>query len=105
MYAIMTSQRKKDFIFIFGSIKDVIGKFLNLIYQPQILFPDGAEQITNVFSYVIVPNFKMVMCWTHVGLAEENHLKLLNNSSIEDEILAVIGKVSLNQHRDKKDGG
>jgi hypothetical protein len=73
--ALCSDETTEAFQFIFQSTKEMMQQMFNYMYSPKYLVADGAEAITNGFSYVFGDDYQRGMCWFHMIKCIENNLE------------------------------
>ena len=66
--------------------------------KPAILIAYGSDAITNGFKRVFGSEFKRVMCWAHMRRAVDKKIKMINDVSIENEVMEDIEKIQISQN-------
>ena len=66
--------------------------------KPAILIAYGSDAITNGFKRVFGSEFKRVMCWAHMRRAVDKKIKMINDISIENEVMEDIEKIQILQN-------
>ena len=88
--AVCTSEKTKDFSFIFEALKKGVHTLCESDIAPVVLVADAAHSIQNAFKLVFGSDKKIVMCWAHMrrnaSKKIESLVKSENKAAIQEDI-------------------
>jgi hypothetical protein len=64
--AVCTSEKTKDFSFIFEALKKGVHELCKSYMEPEVLVADAAHSIQNAFKLVFGSDEEIIMCWAHM---------------------------------------